>query len=298
MEKYPSSISNQFITPYSSIPVAVKRARMNKIYDYDRNKYFDFYLNQGSVLLGYQHKRLSLNLKNTLSYGFYNSYPSHLLNKAKKSVLNFLQTYNNSLQNNFTPLFFISEQNLSTFIQKNISEGALLENLALGSLPLEYKTIQKNEHEKILYIGNYLTTLSDLNNISDFSAIILGSVLANGMPVYTLLVKKNIVEYSYNFDIPIFLLQSIITTLEIMKNKNHLESIFQLLMKPFQNTIKYLGSGVFTVKNVTDESINTLTPQLLKNCLLTSSSKAYFFLCIQTESHSIKYLLNTLKKNL
>ena len=251
--------------------IAIKRARFSKMYDYDGNKFFDFYLDNGNVFLGYSYKPFTKLLKNTISYGFLNYYPNHLELRAKKLL--------NDLYPNFDFYFFYNLISIKNMLQKyNIDIINYDSNNYIGL-------------NKCLILGN--RTLRKSFDLTDVSCFVLYPSISNGMQVYALGVKKDLNIPIKEDKLPIIYYQAIISTIsEYKKVYNSLDKIFIEKLKDYMENIDYKGGGIFSVKSlvITKEIRN----KLFEKCIFVVENQDEFFLCLETEPHQIKYFFKTL----
>ncbi len=70
-----------------SIPFHIKRGKGAYIYDYDQNKWVDFYLNRGSLILGHAHPLVTKYIKNSISKGYQFIHSSPLEYQLAKLVM-------------------------------------------------------------------------------------------------------------------------------------------------------------------------------------------------------------------
>lgn len=69
------------------LPFFIKRGKSQYIYDLDQNKYQDFYLNHGSLILGHAHPKVTKAIKNETSKGFQFSQPCNLELRLAKLIM-------------------------------------------------------------------------------------------------------------------------------------------------------------------------------------------------------------------
>lgn len=67
-------------------PFIIKRAKGPFLYDYDGNKYLDFHLNNGSLILGHAHPLLTKWIKNIVSKGYISNIPGNLDLRLSKLI--------------------------------------------------------------------------------------------------------------------------------------------------------------------------------------------------------------------
>lgn len=246
---------NSFDTLPSIYP-PIRRARFAKIYDYQGNKFFDFYLNQGSIILGHHSTPLSKSLKNHLSLGVPFS-GQHLKKQVQNSVLKFYPQYQEVT-------FFFSTPNLLSFLEKKLKHPIL---------NLGYKTLRK---EASLHQEPFL---------------LLSPAIANGFPMCALLSKKPV--FLQEDPIPDIFYQSAKTTLSEVK-KVFFKKEINTLLTPYQKDIVLYGHGIFKIKGLSlNQKVATY---LKEKKILISPQQEYFFLAKQTEPHQIAYLFKVLKK--
>ncbi len=241
---------------FSSIYPPIRRARFAKVYDYQGNKFFDFCLNQGSIILGHHPTPLSKSLKNHLSLGIPFS-GQHLKKQVQNSILKFYPQYQEVA-------FFFSTPHLLSFLEKELKSPVF---------NLGYKTLRE---ESILYQDPFL---------------LLSPAIANGFPMCALLSKKPILLQED--PIPDIFYQSAKTTLSEVK-KNFFKKEINSLLAPYQKEIALYGHGIFKIKGLSLNQKIAL--YLKEKKILISPQQEYFFLAKQTEPHQIAYLFKVLKK--
>lgn len=247
---------------------AMRKARFAKFYDYDNNKFFDFYLNQGSVVLGYSSSVLSRALKNTLSRGFLHYSPSHLEHQAKKSVAA-------AIDRNKKAYFFYSMENMLHALEKK-------------SIQIQWDDFLHQKNQEGLMFSQW-TLRAELKK--QYPMIVLSPAIANGLPVYALLSDKAL-ELEEDSLSPLHY-QAVITTLSEM-DKNKGEKTYQRLIGPYKNEIIDYGGGIFQVKGF--EFTENNVKSLREKCIYIQEGQDYFFLCAQTEEHQMAYLMKSIQK--
>ncbi|HOJ49331.1 MAG TPA: hypothetical protein PKW55_00790 [Spirochaetota bacterium] len=254
--------------------IAIRRARFAKIYDYDGNKFFDFYLFDGSIIFGYNYKPISKILKNTISYGFLNYYPNHLELRAKKII--------KSVYPGYEFYFFYSLDSIKKWFY----------NSGIEPVFITYNQYSENiDNSSILYLGN--RTLRT-NFKPEIKYIILSPAIANGLEVYAFGIRESEDLYVKEDKLPLIYYQSIITTIsEYIKYKDIFDNIYLKKLFDYKNNINYLGGGIFTLN---DLNISEFRDILFKHCIYIEKGQNEIFLCLKTEEHQIKYLFKVLKK--
>jgi hypothetical protein len=248
--------------------IAIRKARFAKLYDYDQNKFFDFCLDYGNVILGYNPKVLTRELKNSISRGYYYYAPSHAEIRAKNLI--------GALFSGPVHItFFTSSNALFRAVQKS---GAEIK----WDSPLENKK------------GNGLNLFGRTLRISvpqNYNYYLLSPALANGFPVYTFVSRESSALESE--EIPPLYLQSIITVLSEYK-KGKWEERYEELLTPFSGRVNYSGGGIFSIPDI---ALNEeLAEKLYEKGIYVNPDQAVFYLCPETEAHQIKYLFKTLKR--
>lgn len=85
--KYLISQAQSIFHKKESFPFYVKRAKGVCLYDFDQNKFIDFFLNQGSLILGHAHPKITRGIKNFVSRGYQYSLPTHLELRLAKLII-------------------------------------------------------------------------------------------------------------------------------------------------------------------------------------------------------------------
>lgn len=255
----------------SDSEIAIRRARFSKFYDYDNNKFFDFYLQNGAVLLGYQPKALSRILKNTVNRGFFHYAPSHFELNAKNALLKLFPHLKEAY------IYFFSDKT------------QIYELIAKQNLKIEKNKDLISNPDNTIYDMDFYTLREKID--SRFSYYLLSPAIANSLPIWALVCKEalNIKESPLS---PISF-QTVSTSLsEYFKNTQ--EAYFKKLLNPYKEKIEYFEGGMFLIK---EQTINEeLSLKLRKKGIYITPFQKYFFLCRQSEEHQIDYLFKTLKK--
>ena len=67
-------------------PFAIKRGKGVYLYDFDQNRYTDYSLNNGSLILGHAHPKVTREIKNILSKGYIFHQPTPLILRLGKLI--------------------------------------------------------------------------------------------------------------------------------------------------------------------------------------------------------------------
>jgi hypothetical protein len=281
-------IVNQSQTQF---PIAVKRARNITLYDYNQNKYFDFFLNHGANILGYSHKTLSTTLKNTISYGFMNAYPNHAKLNAKKALKDFFSCFPFFKESSFELFLCYSRETL--FLNLKNYHQHDLDIIDLTTLSKADKT----QEIKAFFIGNELSLLDSFS--APWHYLIVENIIANGYPL-CILIKNQDLDFSCPIktddEFPLIVFPSIIKTIRALSDQKG-EKIFEKLLAPYQKKVDYKGFGAFSIKNLSSDFYieHKIATKLLERGILTNPSKPLFHLSLQTGEHQLRYFLSSLK---
>lgn len=246
----------------------IRKARFAKFYDYDNNKFFDFFLNSGSVVLGYNPKLFTTALKDSLSLGFYQFSQNHIAHQAKKTIL---KTFPE-----FKKVYFYSS--LETLTLK----------LKQAELEIHWQGTQKESNLSGIKLLDS-TLRAPLPEEHDF--YLLSPAIANGFSIYAL-ISRDTLPIEEDF-FPAIIYQAVISTLQEFQ-KGFFEKTYTHLLKPYGKNIENLGGGRFLIPGfpITPE----LCSKLYQKGIFIHSSQKYFYLCQKTEEHQLKYLLNQVLK--
>ena len=256
MIKKKQTVSAKLISENSFFPFAVRRAMFSKLYDYDQNKFFDFCLFHGQVVLGYSHHSIRRALKNSLSRGFTNGYETHLTSKVKKM----LQTlFHYPFVN-----FFHSKENLSAYLKLHHRSDEMLDKISSLRNPLS----------------------------SSEKPLLLDASVSNAFPVLVLLSHENLAPFQDD-PVSVLALESMKVVLEEYQ-KPFWEKTFDGLLKPFQRELENLGGGRFQLKS--GIKAKEVSEKLFENCIFVHPEQEVFYLAQNTEPHQVKYLVKVLSK--
>ncbi len=81
------SQSQQLLQRQDTIPFYIKRAKGPYLYDFDQHKFIDFFLNNGTLILGHSHPKVTRFIKNNTNRGFQYSLPTNLELRLAKLII-------------------------------------------------------------------------------------------------------------------------------------------------------------------------------------------------------------------
>ncbi|PKL15337.1 MAG: hypothetical protein CVV50_00465 [Spirochaetae bacterium HGW-Spirochaetae-6] len=255
----------------SPFPFALRRARKAKLYDYDNHKFFDFYLQNGSVILGYNPTQLSTFLKNSLSRGYLGHYPSHFELKAREQIKHVLCP-------GYHIYFFHATRDFKERLAAQV-EPARWQN---------YLPAENLDPKKILYLDAY-TLRAPLPPADGY---LFSPALANGWPVLTLALQEPL-ENLISDPLPLLAYQAIYKTLALY-DKGFFERNFKKLLAPHLSGLLDLGGGIFKLKN--RELSPKLNRELYSLGIYLDPEQKNLFLSQGTEPHQLAYLLKALDR--
>lgn len=243
-------------TPAYPFFPAVRKCRFAKIYDHQGRRFFDFFLNNGSVVLGYHPPAFSRALKNHFSAGFPFAL-MHQKEQAKNLILKFYPRHSEAY-------FFFQRPKLSSDLEKN----------------LQLKVIDVN-----------FQTLRSGLQFENEPAVLLSPAVANGFPVQVLIAKTPLALAED--PLPSIFFQAVKTCLEEIQ-KGFWEKNLKKLLAPYEKQIQITGQGMFQIPGL--EMNASLSQTLLQKGILISPEQKHFFIASQTEPHQLSFLFKTLNK--
>lgn len=255
----------------SSFPFAVRRARKGKLYDYDNHKFFDFYLQNGAVIWGYNPAQLSTFLKNSLSRGYLNHYPSHFELKAKEQV-------QSSLCPGYHVYFFYATPDIKQRLAPSI-EPSRWQDFFPG---------KQTAPDALLSLSQFTLRAS----LPPASGYLFSPALANGWPILTLALKEPS-ENLISDPLPLLAYQALYKTLAHY-NKGFFEKNFKKLLSPHLSRLTDLGGGIFKLSH--QELSPRLNRELYSLGIYVDPAQQSLFLSQSTEPHQLSYLLKALSK--
>lgn len=245
---YNSNFSNSHIRRLDKtgfkkdIRIVIKREKDQFIYDIDENKYVDFYLNNGTVIYGHNHKTITQFIKNGISTGtssfFLNKFYSRLVKTFEEIVSFDSIAFFNSLENGLLSLFnfikpeltgvntsFLLDYLKNLFPEKKIELAAKTKKYSL----IIFEPIDFDGDISLFSFDNYKadSTCSFesraafrlkygfLKNLKEADFIISSNNIANGLDCAVILSKT----YLEGENIPIFKTLAINETLKFFRRK-------------------------------------------------------------------------------
>lgn len=212
-------LNTDYIGTY--IPFVVKRAKESFVYDYDGNKYIDFYLKEGRVILGYTTKELTKYVKNAVSKYLNVNYYTNLVYRVSRilkemfpysSKINIAST-ENSMITSLKEYFAEKSYKISFLSTSDVDIASLPEVVVITPIDfrkLEYIDISffraLKRYGKIVVLDERITGnrvrfgISVSEEVLEYvDAIILGETFSNGYNFSAMVHLSNkFLDFSHN----------------------------------------------------------------------------------------------------
>ncbi len=256
-----------------NISLIVKREKDQYIYDIDNNKYIDFFLNNGSVIMGHNYKTITQSIKDGISAGitsfFVNKFDAKIIRLFKNIIefdhIAFFNDLNNALYsviNRFNPknigvnTSFLKNQLLKSFPKINIETAGIdrkydllicepidFEN-NLSPFPFEnYKADTTCSFESRTA---FRLQFGFLKNLDKVDLILSSNNIANGMDCAVILSKYKI----EGENIPSYKALTIYDTVNVFHRKINYE---EFIIKSKSKIFKYKNKSIFKLNKILDK---------------------------------------------